>query len=328
MRRLRAAVIGVGYLGRYHALKYQALPQVDLVGVVDIQAERARKVAEQLRTRAFTDYRDLIGRIEAATVAVPTTEHHPIARELLEHGIHVLVEKPIAATIEQAEDLVDVAGRQGAILQVGHLERFNPAVQALAGRVTNPLFVESHRISPFAGRGLDVDVVLDLMIHDIDILLSTIRTDIVQLDAVGVPVLTPRYDIVNARFRFGSGCVANVTASRVSAKSMRKIRVFQHDAYLSADCTGGEVQVFRRIPAAGSSGLPQIVAEKVVVEASDPLLEEVRSFVEAVGNRKPPLVDGMQGLRCLEVAHRIIRQIEESVPERLRETLAESDNRV
>jgi predicted dehydrogenase len=316
LQKLKAAVVGVGHLGRYHAMKYRDLPQVDLVGVVDVVPERARAVAQELGTEAFLDVDALRGRVDVATVAVPTTEHHGVTRGLLESGVHVLVEKPIAATLDEAEDLVATADRLGVLLQVGHLERFNPTIQVLQGRMKDPLFLECHRISPFPGRGVDVDVVLDLMIHDIDLLLAFLQAEVSRVDAVGVPVLTPRYDIVNARFRFSTGCVANLTASRVSAKSLRKIRVFQPDAYISADSGKGEVLEYRRLPAEGGAG-PRIVAERVDVEEKDSLLEEVRAFVDAVHQGGAPLVDGRVATRCLAVALRVICDIETNLPEGL-----------
>jgi predicted dehydrogenase len=325
MGNVRAAVVGVGHLGRYHALKYRDLPDVDLVGVADVRPDRAEAVAREVGTEPFHHFRELVGRVDVVTVAVPTTEHHEVARGLLESGIHVLVEKPIAATLEEAEDLVDAARRAGALLQVGHLERFNPTIQALRSRLRDPLFLECHRISPYPGRGVDVDVVLDLMIHDIDLLLDFLDSEVVQVDAVGVPVLTPRYDIVNARFRFATGCVANVTASRVSAKSLRKIRVFQPDAYISVDCGKGEVLEYRRMPPEQGEGLPRIVAGRLDVEEKDALLEEVRSFVHAAQHGSQPLVDGRAGARCLAVALRVIRGIDEILPEGLWDRLRGPD---
>ena len=321
MRRLRAAVVGVGHLGRFHALKYRELPQVDLVAVVDVRPQRAQDVAREAGAQALVHHRELMGRVDVATVAVPTTEHCRVARDLLQGGVHVLVEKPIAATMEEAQLLVETAERQGTILQVGHLERFNPTVQALRKKLKDPLFLECHRISPYPGRGVDVDVVLDLMIHDIDLLLDFLQSEPVQVDAVGVPVLTPRYDIVNARLRFATGCVANVTASRVSAKSLRKIRVFQSDAYLSVDFGKRELMEYRRIPAERAGEGPRIHAERLQVEEKDVLLEEVRSFVEAVRHQRPPVVDARAGMRCLEVALKVIADIERNVPEEVWERL-------
>jgi predicted dehydrogenase len=321
MARVRAVVVGVGYLGRYHAMKYKALSNVDLIGVVDVRPERARSVAEELGTEAFAHHGDVIGRVDVATVAVPTTAHHRVARDLLTHGIHVMVEKPMTATLEEAQDLVERAQRHGVLLQVGHLERFNPAIRAMRNHLKDPLFLEVHRISPYPGRGSDVDVVLDLMIHDIDLILDFLGADPVQVDAVGVPVLTRRYDIVNARFRFASGGVANVTASRISAKSLRKIRVFQPDAYFSVDCEKGEALAYRRLPTGQGGEAPKIIAERLAVEGDDPLMDEVRSFVDAVRLQRPPVVDGIMGMRCLEVAQRVVRGIEQSVPTGLLEAL-------
>jgi predicted dehydrogenase len=321
MRRVRTAVVGVGYLGRFHALKYRDLPHVELVGVADVRLERAKEVAGELGVEAFGHHMDLVGKVDAATVAVTTTEHHGVARDLLQHGIHVLVEKPIAAAIEEAQEMVDIAERQGAVLQVGHLERFNPTIQALQKRLRGPLFLECHRISPYTARGVDVDVVLDLMIHDIDLILDFLKSEVVQVDAVGVPILTSRYDIVNARFRFATGCVANVTASRVSAKSLRKIRVFQPDAYISVDCGKGEVMEYRKLPAQQLGGVPRIVAERLKVDERDSLMEEIRSFVDVVQHGGSPVVDGKMGLRCLGVALQVIRGVEETLSEVVREQL-------
>lgn len=312
MGRLRAAVVGAGYLGRFHAMKYKDLPGVDLVGVADINAQRADEVAQELGVRAYAGHGDLIGLVDMATVAVPTTEHFAVASQLMAAGIHVLVEKPIAATLSEAKSLVETAERQGLVLQVGHLERFNPTVQALRRRLREPLFWECHRISPFPGRGGDVDVVLDLMIHDIDLILDILDAPVTQVDAVGVPVLTSRYDIVNARIRFATGCVANLTASRVSAKSLRKIRVFQPDAYLSADSAKGELIEYRRLPPEGPGAPPKITAQRIDLEERDSLMEEVRSFVEAVSSRTVPIVDGKAGVRALEVALQVIEGIRKS----------------
>jgi predicted dehydrogenase len=312
---MRAAVVGVGYLGRYHAQKYAALPDVDLVAVADIRPERARRVGREVGAAPYPHHREIVGKVDVASVAVPTTDHFEVARELLEHGIHVLVEKPICATLEEAESLVDTAQRHGAVLQVGHLERFNPAVQAMRGKLNSPLFWECHRIGPYPGRGGDVDVVMDLMIHDIDLLLDFMNDELTAVDAVGVPVLTAKYDIVNARLRFATGCVANLTASRVSAKSMRKLRVFQPDAYLSVDCGKGEVVEFKRLPPGEREELPRIVTERLEVEERDVLLDEITAFVESARYLRPPLVDGAAGMRCLEIALRVIRGVEESFPE-------------
>ena len=238
MSRLRAAVVGVGYLGRFHAEKYAAHAGATLVAVVDVDAGRAQSVAANLGAEALTDHRALVGRIDCASVAVPTQQHHAVARDLLEAGIDVLVEKPLTTTLPEGKALVELAARRGRVLQVGHLERFNPAIRVLEGIVARPRFVECHRLAPFTERGTDVDVVLDLMIHDLDVILAMTTSSLRSIEAVGVPVLTPQVDIANARLRFANGCIANVTASRVSLKRERKLRIFQADAYFSLDCPG------------------------------------------------------------------------------------------
>lgn len=322
MGRLKAAVVGAGYLGRFHALKYNQMTHVDLVAVVDILPDRARAVAREAKAQAMTDFRDLLGKVDLATVAVPTTEHHKVAMALMEAGIHVLVEKPMAATLEEAKEMVDLSGQRKVILQVGHLERFNPTVRAVKDRLSAPLFIECERISPYPGRGTDVDVVLDLMIHDLDLVLDFMGEAPVDVDAIGVPVLTSSYDMVSARLRFPKGRVASLTASRVSAKSLRKIRVFQPDSYISADCGTGDVQVFRRLPPDAPGGLPRIVGESLQVGVGDALLEEVRSFVDVVTQGGSPVVDGPTGLRCLDAALAVRSSIERNVPEDLKPFLS------
>ncbi len=321
MARLRACVVGVGYVGRYHAQKYRDMPEVDLVAVVDLRYDRALSVARELQTEAYRSLQELVHRVDIASVAVPTTSHCAVATELMDQGVHVLVEKPMASSLEEAEAMADRARSRGVVLQVGHLERFNPAIRAILPHLENPLFLECHRISPYQGRGTDVDVVLDLMIHDIDLLLYFLKAEPIQVDAVGVPVLTPQYDIVNARFRFPSGCVANVTASRVSAKSLRKIRIFQPNAYFSVDCGKGEARIYRRVRSGGSDKA-QITAESLCVGEGDSLLEEIRSFVEAVRFGRPPVVDGAAGIRSLKVALKVLEDLEETCPKGLLETLA------
>lgn len=321
MGRLKTAVVGAGYLGRFHALKYAKLPQVELVAVVDLVPERARAVAKETGALPITDFRELRGRVEAATVAVPTIEHHRIATWLMEAGMHVLVEKPMAATLEQAQEMVGLSHEKGVVLQVGHLERFNPILREVRGRVTRPLFMECERISPYPGRGTDVDVVLDLMIHDIDLVLDLVGDLPVEVDAIGVPVLTHSYDMVSVRLRFPRGQVASLTASRVSAKSLRKIRIFQPDSYISVDCARTEAQIFLRLPPQSTGALPRITAEKLQVEPGDALMDEVRCFVEVVEKGGKPPVDGLTALRCLEVALAVRSSIEKNVPQDLRGVL-------
>ena len=305
MSGLRAAVVGVGYLGRFHAEKYAAHPGVELVAVVDIDAERARQLAAQLGVEAATDYRTLVGRIDCASVVVPTQHHHAVARDLLESDIDVLVEKPLTGTVEEGKALVELAVRRERVLQVGHLERFNPAVVALGGVVTDPRFIECHRLAPFSERGTDVDVVLDLMIHDLDVILSMVPSTVCAVEAVGVPVLSSSVDIANARLRFANGCIANLTASRVSLKRERKMRIFQPDAYLTVDYGERRVRICRREP--GVDGQAALVLEDREVVEADALESEIDAFVRAVRGRAAPPVSGWDGLRALEVAH-VIRE--------------------
>ena len=288
---------------------------------MDINEERASEVAAELGVKAFTSHRDVLGQIDAATVAVPTTQHHHVAEELMENGVHLLVEKPLAATLDEARSLVATAKKCGVALQVGHIERFSPTALALRERLTHPVFIECHRVSPFPARGTDVDVVLDLMIHDIDLLLDFLDSPVVRIDAVGVPILTSKYDIVNARFRFECGCTANVTASRVAGKNMRKMRFFQKDAYISADFYLGEIVTHRRLPSEREGLLPKIDVERLAPGKGDPLLGEVISFVDAVRFGKTPVVDGTAAERCMEVAARVVESIRESTPDDLWEVM-------
>jgi predicted dehydrogenase len=307
-RRVRAAVVGVGHLGRFHAEKYAANTDVTLAAVVDIDARRARSVAEPLGATAFTSHEELRGRVECASVAVPTPSHYQVARDLLEAGIDVLVEKPVATTIDEGKALLELAVRGSRVLQVGHLERFNPAIRALGGRVTEPRFIECQRLAQFGERGTDVDVVLDLMIHDLDLILTMVASPVRTVEAVGVPVLTPSVDIANARLRFANGCIANVTASRVSLRRERKLRIFQHDAYFSIDFDERRGRVVRREP--DGTGQPSLTLEELEVHEGDALGEEIEAFVQAVRARQPPPVTGWDGLRALEVAHVIRESVE------------------
>ena len=308
----RAAVVGVGYLGRFHAEKYAAEPGVELVAVVDKDLSRAREVADPLGCRALGDARELRGLVDCASVAVPTPLHREIGVDLLEAGIDVLVEKPIAATLEEARDLVRCAEAHGRILQVGHLERFNPAIRALDAILTQPRFFECHRLAPFVERGTDVDVVLDLMIHDLDVILSMMRSPVASVEAVGVPVITASPDIANARIRFADGAIANVTASRVSLKRERKLRIFQPDTYISLDYGEKQILICRR-GEAPPGGLTPIEVEERTVDAGDALADEIRAFVEAVRSRRPPLVSGREGLRAVELAYQILAKLEEEL---------------
>jgi len=302
--RLRVAVIGVGYLGRFHALIYSRMPDVELVGVVDADSERARAVAHEAGCAVWPDSVSLIGAVDAVSVVVPTTAHLAVAEPLLERGIHMLMEKPIAATREEGERLVALAEASGLTLQVGHLERFNAGVMALAERIEQPRFVETQRMGGFVERATDVDVVSDLMIHDIDIILSLVDSELRTVSAVGTPVLTDHVDIANARLEFANGAVANVVASRVSDKKTRRIRVFQERKYLSLDFIEQTIDVaYRRFGEGGER--PEIVRERIQVEPVKPLDRELEDFVDCVRTGRRPVVHGRVGLEALDVALKV-----------------------
>jgi predicted dehydrogenase len=310
MQTVRTAVIGVGYLGRFHAQKYAALPDSTLVAVVDADPAARDRVAAEVGCRAVGDYREILGEVDAVSIATPTPLHHAIARACLEHGVHVLVEKPITETLGEARDLVDLAGRKGRILQVGHLERFNPAILALEGTLTTPRFVESHRLAPFKERGTDVNVVLDLMIHDIDLIQSLVRAPIVSIDAVGTSVFSSGLDIANARIRYANGCVANTTASRISMKMERKLRLFQDDAYVSIDLQQKVLTIVRKPPQGSGAALGQVSIEERTYEQGDALRLEIEAFLRSIIEDRPPAVTGEDGLRALETALRITEMVQ------------------
>jgi predicted dehydrogenase len=309
MSRVKAAVIGVGYLGRFHAQKYAAMEDVEFVGVVDTDFERAKTVAAEVGTKAYASVDDLPSGVQAVSVSVSTTAHAAVAIPLLKKGVAVLVEKPIAGQLDEARAIIDAAKEGNAKLQVGHLERFNPALASLAHEIKKPIFIEAHRISPFKARGTDVDAVLDIMIHDIDIILSLVPSTVSSIEAVGVPVLTDAIDIANARIRFESGCIANVTASRVSAETMRKIRIFQNNSYISIDFAKASVDVFTL------DAQRQIAHNRLVMSESDALAAEIRSFVDAVKGISPVKVDGEAAYSALKVAYTIKDSM--IVPERV-----------
>ncbi len=311
---MQAAVVGVGYLGTFHAEKYAALSGVALAAVIDIDPERARGAAARFGCRAYTDHRDLPAGLDVASVVVPTCDHHVVARDLLQAGLHVLAEKPIAATVGEARELVAFAEAGNRVLQVGHLERYNPVVRALAGHAGKPLFIESYRISRFRPRGTDVNVVLDLMIHDIELIGHIVSAPIERIEASGAPVLTAQIDIANARLRFAGGCVANVTASRVGLKTERRMRVFQRNAYLSADLARQTLEIRRRTDSEMYPGVPGIEEERMTAPAHDALMDEIRDFTASVRDGAPPLVSGADGLRALEAAVEITRQLEARPP--------------
>jgi predicted dehydrogenase len=278
--------------------------------VVDIDAQRAAAVAHAVGARAFTDYRALLARIDVASIVVPTELHYEVAKTCLEAGVHILVEKPVTRTVQEAAELVEVAARRARVFQVGHLERFNPAILAVRDQITRPLFIESDRLAVFKPRGIDVNVVLDVMIHDIDLILSFARSEITAVRASGFPVLTPAVDIANARIEFADGCVADVSASRVSQQSLRKLRIFQPDQYISVDCENFHVRTVRKDGSGiGPDGMPRIVSAEQQFEKADPLLAEIRSFLEAVRTGQPPPVSGEDGRRALEVALEVCRQM-------------------
>ncbi len=303
MTEIRTAVIGTGYLGRFHAEKYAALPGSRLVAVVDADAARAAEIGGRLGVDSTADYRELEGRVDAVSVAVPTPLHYEISSFFLSRGVHVLVEKPMTRTVAEADGLIQLAQEHGCVLQVGHLERFNPAVMSVRDRVRRPLFIEAHRISPFQVRGTDVNVVLDLMIHDIDLILSLVDSPITRVDTVGVPVLTGGVDIANARLQFANGCVANVTASRVSNKTERKMRIFESDTYVSIDFQKKDVEIRQRRDG-------QIDTEMLSHQDSDALRAQIESFLAAIRNHTPPLVSGADGRRALETALAISEQLQ------------------
>ena len=309
---IATAVIGVGYLGRFHAQKYAQLEGSKLVAVVDANAQAAQQVGAELGVEAATDYRAVLDRVSAISIAVPTPLHHAIACEALERGIHVLVEKPIATTAAQAREMVSIAQRRGCVLQVGHLERFNPAIVAAVGKLRTPRFVESHRLAPFKQRGTDVSVVLDLMIHDIDLIQELVGQPIESIDAVCAQVFSGEIDIVNARIHFRGGCVANTTASRVSLKQERKIRIFQDDAYLSIDMQQKILTMIRKKDAAPVESPAQVSIEEESFEQGDALRDEIAAFLKAIREKSTPVVTGEDGLRALETALQITELVQKS----------------
>jgi predicted dehydrogenase len=307
----RLAIVGVGHLGRHHARLAASLEGVEFVAAVDLVAERAQAAVQGTSARALTNAAELLGAVDAVVIAVPTRDHLALARPFLERGVHVLVEKPMASSLADANALIDLAARSGATLAVGHTERFNAAVQAALPVLQAPRFIEVHRLSGFPERSLDIDVVFDVMIHDLDILLAVERSEVVNVDAIGVPVLTPKVDIANARLKFASGCIANITASRISKDQVRKVRFFQPDMYVSIDYAAQELEVWRLTPKPG--GRPAIEGGPVAVTRDEPLRRELADFVEAIRDRRPPTVTGAAGRKALALATRVAEAIRESV---------------
>jgi predicted dehydrogenase len=305
MSKIKTAVIGVGYLGKFHAQKYAQLESSELVAVCDASLEIAQAIADEHDVPAFTNYHDLIGKVDAVSIVVPTQKHYEVAKVFLENKIHVLLEKPITSTVAEAEELVKIAEQNKCVFQIGHLERFNPAVLALENELKQPLFIESNRIAPFNPRGADVNVVLDLMIHDIDIILDFARSPVKHIDANGVAVISKEIDIANARITFENGCVANVTASRVSMKSERIMRIFQHDAYISIDFQNKKLSVHKKGDGEMYPGIANIESNDRSFEQGDALYSEIEAFLYSIKNNKPPVVSGQAGLLALQTATKI-----------------------
>jgi predicted dehydrogenase len=309
--KIRTAVVGVGYLGRFHAQKYAQFTDCELIAVVDSNAETRERVAAELGTRALAEARELIGQVDAVSVATPTAAHFGIARDFLAGGAHVLVEKPITESPAEARELIRLAGERGRVLQVGHLERFNAAILAAEPYLRAPRFIECHRLAPYRERGTDVNVVLDLMIHDIDIVQTIVGAPVATIDAIGTPVFSEEIDIANARLSFANGCVANVTASRVSMKTERKLRLFSPDdeAYLSIDLQQKILTLIRKRPGVPSGGQLPVTIEEQSFDQGDALKAEIESFLGCIRSGRPPVVSGEAGLRALETAIRITEQV-------------------
>ena len=306
---MKVAVIGVGYLGRFHAQKYDSIEGVDLIGVCDANEEQAQKVAQELKTTAYTDYHQLIDQVDLVSIVVPTQKHYEVAKEFLAKGVNVLLEKPITTTVEQANELIEIAKEKNAVLQVGHLERFNPALMALNERLDKPLFIEASRLAPFNPRGADVNVILDLMIHDIDIIQSLVNSPIKQIDTLGIEVLTNEMDMCNVRLEFENGCVANVSASRVSAKAERKMRLFQHNRYLTVDFQEKTLAIYSKDETIDKPNMESINSKILKFDATDALMDEIVSFIETIKSGGSPVVSGEDGRDALLTALTITDKI-------------------
>jgi predicted dehydrogenase len=303
MNKLRVGVVGVGHLGSRHAMIYKDMDDVELAGVCDIDSNRAKEIGDALKVESFDSYKKLFDRVDAVSIVVPTDSHYEVSRDFLKNGIHTLVEKPVTRTVDEAEDLLRLSREKGLVLQVGHVERFNAAVIALEKLVTIPRFIEVHRLSPYLSRGIEVGVVLDLMIHDLDIILRIVKAPVSRIDALGVNILTPFEDIANVRLAFSNGAVANITASRVSEEKMRKIRIFQDDAYISLDYMEQKFSVFRKKE-------NKIFKEEVVLEKAEPLREELKDFVRCVREGGNPRVRGEEAKEALGLALEITHKIQ------------------
>ena len=302
MKPIKTAAIGVGVQGERHAQKFAALPGSELIAVADVDADRTAAVAENLGVEAVSDFRDLIGKIDAAALSSPTSTHFEIASELLKNGVHLLVEKPITTTVDEARELVRLADENSLILQVGHLERFNPVVTALAEHVDEPQFIESNRIAPYKPRALDVSVILDLMIHDIDLIHSFARSAMEKVDAVGRSVFSDSIDIANARIQFASGCVANVTSSRISMKTERSLRIIQAESYMSADLHNKTLTRYAKKISGPVTGPQDVDVDMNAFGNSDAMMDQTKAFLESIADGTPPLVSGLIAMQALETA--------------------------
>jgi predicted dehydrogenase len=303
VEKIKVGVVGAGYFGQFHLEKYLKMEEVKLVGVADIDPSRCKEMVKRYSIQTFSHHSDLFGKVQSVSIAVPTPFHHPIARDFFLQGVDVLIEKPIAGTLEEADELIALAESNGLILQVGHLERFNGAFQAVRERVQNPFFIESQRLSPFTGRGADVDVVLDLMVHDIDIILSLVHSSVTNLEATGLSILTPYFDVANARIEFENGCKARLTASRASEERIRKTTIYQPDGVLTIDYHSQGASFSKKGTELQKDPLTQPVTEEIPVRKVDLLEEEIRSFLESVRDRKEARVSGRDGRRVLDIDH-------------------------
>ncbi len=313
MHKIQCAVIGVGYLGRFHAEKYLRLEQAQLVAVCDVNAAVCQAVADDLQVAACCDYRQLFGKVQAVSIAATTQQHYQIAKDCIEAGIHVLLEKPMTETVAQAKQLIALATKHQVKLQIGHLERFNEARLALEEHLDQPLFIESQRLAPFNPRGTDVNVILDLMIHDIDIIQTMVNSPIKHIDAQGAPVLSQSTDIANARITFASGCVANVTASRISFKTERKTRIFQHNSYISIDYHHKQFAIFAKGTGEMFPGIPDIARHQAEFAKGDALLTQIQAFLTCISNDSTPMVTGEEGCAALATAAQISALIDKNL---------------
>ncbi len=307
--KVRVVVVGVGHFGRYHVQKLSALDSAELVAIADIDPAVRAAAGQEFGCRAVADYRELLSQVDAAIIAVPTLQHHTVAKDFLESGAHVLVEKPIAHTVAEAEDLVSLARDQRRVLQVGHLVRFSGAAQALRQHLVRPLYVESIRIAPFKPRSMDINVVLDLMIHDLDLIMAFVESPLESVDAAGAPVVSASEDIANARLKFTNGCIANITASRISLKTERRMRVFQRDCYLTVDFDAHSI---RKVALAGPrpvEAMPKVVTTTESFADADPLRQSIGAFLQSIVEGTPPLVSGHDGVRALDAAVRVTESL-------------------